>query len=46
LATIEEYSIDKQNFYEYDAKTPLSITAGPEGCTIISSIRVPTITLP
>lgn len=41
--TTEGFTVDSMNFYEYDATAPLSVTAGPNGATIVCSIHVPSI---
>lgn len=42
-AVIGDYNVDPMNFYKYDATSPLTVTAGPEGATIIASVRVRTL---
>lgn len=44
-AEIGGYHLDAQNFYEFDATQPLSVTAGPTGAVAVASIKVSSLGL-
>lgn len=42
-ATIGEYELERHNFYEGDATSPITIQAGEEGAIIVLSVNVPSL---
>lgn len=45
-AEISSYHLDAQNFYEFDATQPLSVTAGDQGAVAVMSVKVSLLGLP
>lgn len=44
-ANIDRYTLEEQNFYEFDASKSVTITAGPNGCLAVLSVNVESINL-